>query len=224
MIRKLARTPFPILAGSLVLGLTGSPAFGADIVDRLQVYYRSIKGYSAAFTEEMTPPGAKAPVVHTGRVDILIPSRMKWDYSEADKSDIVIDGERVWLVYAKRNEAMFWKIEEDRGAPIAYQFLLGAGDLKKSFNIPSQKKVGEGWEVQLSPKDSLYGIGALTLVVKDSPPRIEGLDLTGAMGEQVRLRFRNFEEKDGFPPGTFEYAPGPKTRVRDAQDLLSAPK
>jgi outer membrane lipoprotein-sorting protein len=204
--------------------LSTSPlAFGADIVQRLETYYKTIKGYTVLFSEEVTLPGASAPMVQKGRVRIQIPSRLRWDYDDPEKSDIVIDGERVWIIQTKRDEALYWKMEEDRGSPVAYQFLLGVGDIEKSFAVKPKEIGGGAWRLDLAPKGGLTSVQQLALEVEGTPPRIRAVDMKGAMGESIRLVFRDFEEAERFPPETFQYRPGPKTRVRDAMELLTLP-
>ncbi|MBI2890950.1 MAG: outer membrane lipoprotein carrier protein LolA [Nitrospirae bacterium] len=226
MSRRPEQTRLSILVSVLLvaaLGLAAPRADAADIVGRLEAYYKSIKGYTASFAEEVTLPGASAPMVQKGRVRIQIPSRLRWDYDDPEKSDIVIDGEKVWVIQSKRDEALYWKMEEDRSSPVAYQFLLGVGDIEKSFDVKPQEIGGGAWRLGLAPKGGLSSVQQLALEVEGTSPRIRAVEMKGAMGESVRLVFRDFEEVERFPPETFQYRPGPKTRVRDAMELLTLP-
>ncbi|MBI2058596.1 MAG: outer membrane lipoprotein carrier protein LolA [Nitrospirae bacterium] len=220
MIRRPAQTFLLILTGSLVHGLTGSRAHASgDIVDRVQAYYRSIKGYSARFSEETRLPRSDVPFTRKGRVNVMIPSRMRWDYEDPDKSDIIIDGRNLWLVNWKRDEAISWAFAPDAVGPMGYAFLTGVGDFKKMFEVtPAMGKEGE-WLILLMPKAETR-TGPIQLYVKGDPPVLTGFEMKGSMGERVKIKLEGFAEAKAFEVETFTYKPGPKTRIISLEEFL----
>ncbi len=167
-----------VTAWILAIIAISAPAFAldaADLVNRLQKSYESVRTVGADFTQEyrsrrFDPRGA------TGRVVIQKPGRMRWDYAEPKGKVLVMDGEKITLYDPSDRQALVGAQPKDENLPVALAFLWGHGRLKEEFNITleSEKVTGKETTATLKcvPKKPMPNVSEVMLTVRLAEPMV----------------------------------------------------
>jgi outer membrane lipoprotein carrier protein len=155
-----------------------APATAAEVVDRVQQFYASIKQVTASFRQSVTNETFGSTKTSDGTVWIMKPGKMRWDYLEKKKTgakvevevkkSFISNGTYLYVVEHDNKQVVKKSLEKDL-MPVAVSFLYGKGDLKAEFNAEIDKtgKYGEKDDIvlKLSPRQPSAQYKNLYLVV-----------------------------------------------------------
>lgn len=201
---------FPLVA--LIIAAAGLPApaqqpSADDLARRVQTRYQTVRDFSADFAQ--TTRSAMLPQTTTehGRVRILKPSRMRWDYLEPDRKIVGADGDETYFYVIADRVVTFTPLPAPGEEDTALMFLAGRGDLTRDYrtHMPASQPAGE-WHLALTPHTS-QDYAYLVLVVDRKTLQIRGLDTYDEQGGLSSIRFTNYRENQGMKPGEFEFTP-----------------
>jgi len=176
-----SRAPAHIAASAPLLAAAGVPSTAAEVVDRVQQFYASIKQVTASFRQAVTNNTFGSTKTSDGTVWIMKPGKMRWDYLEKKKDpanpgkDIVevkksfiSNGTYLYVIEHDNKQVVKKGLSQDL-MPVAVSFLYGKGDLRAEFNAEIDKtgKYGEKDDVvlRLTPKQPSAQYKNLYLVV-----------------------------------------------------------
>ena len=74
----------------LVATPAATPASAADIVDKVQGFYAGIKQVTSLFRQSVTNDTFGSTKTSDGTVWIMKPGKMRWDYVEKKKTEVVV--------------------------------------------------------------------------------------------------------------------------------------
>ncbi|MDX2090453.1 MAG: outer membrane lipoprotein carrier protein LolA [Kofleriaceae bacterium] len=143
-------------------------------VDKIQAFYATIQQVTAQFRQSVTYDMlGGAPKNSDGKVWIQKPGKMRWDYLEKKKGQVVVkksfisNGSYLYMVEHDNKQVVKKNLERDL-MPVAVSFLYGKGDLKNEFNaqLDTSGKYGTKEDVvlKLTPKQPSAQYKALYLV------------------------------------------------------------
>ena len=150
------------------------PANAADVVERVQKFYAEIKQVTASFRQSVTNDTFGSTKTSDGKVWIMKPGKMRWDYLEKKKTGVEVkksfisNGTYLYVIEHDNKQVVKKNLERDL-MPVAVSFLYGKGDLKAEFNpeIDTTGKYGEKGDIvlRLTPKQPSAQYKNLYLVV-----------------------------------------------------------
>ena len=151
-----------------------APASAVEVVGKVQKFYGSIQQVSAKFRQAVTYDTFGSTKTSDGTVFIQKPGKMRWDYLEKKKTNIVVkksfisNGSYLYMVEHDNRQVMKKNLGQDL-MPVAVSFLYGKGDLKAEFTAELDKsgKYGskEDITLKLTPKKASAQYKNLYLVV-----------------------------------------------------------
>lgn len=183
-------------------GLPSASALAA----RVQARYRTVRDFTAAFTQTETNALLPKPVVDRGEVKVLKPSRMRWTYTSGDRNEFVSDGTRQYSYFRRDRYVQITAVPRDDEASTALLFLAGRGDITRDFtaSLPADQPAGE-WRLVLTPRRPQADFETLTLEVDRQSLALRGLVATDAQGTTRAFRFTDMRENRGLSDREFEF-------------------
>lgn len=162
-------------------GATAATASANDVVDSVQKFYANIKQVTASFRQSVKNDTFGTTKTSDGRVWIMKPGKMRWDYYEQKKGKTVVkksfisNGTNLHVVEHENMQVVKKSLANDL-MPVAVSFLYGKGDLKSEFNAELDKsgKYGAKGELvlKLTPKQPSAQYKSLFLVVSPDNYRV----------------------------------------------------
>jgi outer membrane lipoprotein carrier protein len=175
-----------------------SGAVMAECRDRaaraVQSRYDGVRDVSARF-EQTTRPASlgsapSKPLVSRGRVVLAKPGRMRWTYEEPEPSLVVSDGDTLWLFDPTFGEVQKIPAGEGFLTGAAAQFLLGAGDMRRDFEVTAVSCQASEAELELVPRQPA-SYEKLFLLVDPSNGDVHGTRIVDLLGNVVSVELRD---------------------------------
>lgn len=194
------------------------PSTADEIVGKVQDYYTQTKSFTASFQQTVTNQtfNKLKPQVSTGKVYILKPGKMRWDYANKSyktskdpkvSKSFISDGKHLWAVMHK-NKQYYKQVLQDSTLPVALSFLMGTGDLRTDFDVAldTAGKYGSKSDLLLllTPKTPSARYKKLWLVVNNADYSVKQSVVLNTKGDTNAIRFLNVATNDGkLKPGHF---------------------
>lgn len=105
----------------------------------LQKRYAGIRTVSASFRQIYHAPGIE--MAESGVLWMKKPGLMRWEYRDPEIKLFVADGHQMYLYTPKDHQVLVSRLGEDDLRSTPLQFLLGRGDLDKSFRVSSEEQM-----------------------------------------------------------------------------------
>lgn len=140
-------------------------ALDADsIVQRFQVKYEKVSTLAAGFVQETYIRSLDRWEVSRGKVYFKKPGKMRWDYMEPEKDQVVTDGTTLWIY--EPDLAQVIEIPALTGtATIAMDFLTGTGRLAEDFSVELVEDKTTTYLLGLEPREPLEGVKKISIEV-----------------------------------------------------------
>jgi len=206
----------------LMLALFCAPAaFGQgaavnahDLAQRVDRHYNQLHSLTAGFTESYQGMGIDR--TESGKLLLLKPGRMKWDYTNPAGKLFLLDGKYAW--FYSRGSSQVQRIPskqlDDLRSPL--RFLLGHTELEKEMNgltlatAPNSKFTLTG-----VPKGQENRVSRLTLTVT-MEGTITAIEIEEADGALTHFTFTGEVPNAPIPRDTFHFTPPAGVPVVDS--------
>lgn len=220
------------MLAALALCVGADPARASCVqalADTVQAHYDAVRDFSADFEQTTRSAlfgaaGAGQGPAARGQVVFAKPGKMRWTYTEPERSLVVSDGETLWLYAPELKEAQRLPVAEGYLTGAALQFLLGDGKLVDSFEISADRcpvetadAAGAGGrdpvvELELVPKEpSSYE--KLGLTANADTGEVLATRVVDLFGNETRIAFAKIRTNTDPDPATFRFTPGPDVEV-----------
>ncbi len=186
----------------------------AEVVDKVQKFYAGIQQVSAQFRQAVTNDTWGSTKTSDGAVFITKPGKMRWDYLEQRKADVIVkksfisNGTLLWVVEHDNKQVMKKNLSQDL-MPVAVSFLYGKGDLKAEFSpeLDTSGKYGEkdNLVLKLTPKQPSAQYKNLYLVVSQSDFHVTQSVIVDSSNNVNHFRFFSPDFVKPIKPSTFEF-------------------
>ncbi len=139
--------------------LCSAPAARADdsvvrAIEGLQARYAAVQSVSAEFRQTYRAPGIEQ--VESGRVLMKKPGLMRWEYRDPELKYFIADGHDTYLYTPADRQVMVSQLSESEIHSTPLQFLLGRGDILKSYAAAPETEfkpsLGNTVLVRLTPR------------------------------------------------------------------------
>src|SRR2546426_4410707 len=158
-----------LTAALAVLGGAGTAGAQSldDVIRGLEAAYGRMTDLKAEFAQSSFNKSLNQTIPAQGVVSLKRGGKLRWEYSEPTKQEIVSDGKTLWVYTPSLNQVNTGPAPEALSGP-AGSFLNGLGKLRQHFNVrllnPAQPKDAEGNVVlDLTPKHPLPTLTRLIL-------------------------------------------------------------
>jgi len=211
LTKLLSRFCLPLALFSALAGFGQGPAVNShDLAQRVDRHYNQLHSLTAGFTE--TYRGMGIDRTESGKLLLLKPGRMKWDYSNPAGKLFLLDGKYAWF-YA-RGDSQVQRIPakdlDDLRSPL--RFLLGHTELEKEMNGLTLAPAANGQFTQFNlsgvPKGQENRVSRLTLTVT-SEGTITAIEIEESDGALTHFTFTGEMPNAPIPPETFHFTPPP---------------
>jgi outer membrane lipoprotein carrier protein len=217
-----------LLVASPFLGTAAPPALAAPtaaarpaptaeaIASRVQAFYDQTRTFQADFKQEYFIKLHDQRRTSEGHVAFEKPGKMSWKYDQPNGNRVVSDG-RLLKVYEQENQQMFEQPVDRSQYPAALAFLMGQGELTRSFSLrlldPSTVKFEGGWVLEGTPKDATPAYQKVLLYVDAATAQVRRVLILDAQGNRNRFDFNNPIVNTPVPLSEFNFSPPAGTQI-----------
>ncbi|HJZ77488.1 MAG TPA: outer membrane lipoprotein carrier protein LolA [Vicinamibacterales bacterium] len=199
------------LAAACVLSPTLSsapPATFDELYAKARQMNDGLKTLTARFTETTTSTLLTKPLVARGRVAVERPSRVLLRYTQPDARTILIDGNRMTVVWPSRNLYQVTDISTTQGRIQRYFVNGTAADLRHEFQIDDRPPGGErpnAYYLSMAPKRKQIreSLARLDLWIDRVSLLLAEMTMTFANGDTKTMTFDEVVKNAPLEPGTF---------------------
>jgi outer membrane lipoprotein carrier protein len=192
------------------------PPSAATIAARVQAFYNQTKTFQADFKQEYYIKLHDQRRTSAGRVAFEKPGKMSWKYDQPNGNRVVSDG-RLLKIYESENQQMFEQPVDRSQYPAALAFLMGQGELLKSFTLrlldPSAVKFEGGWVLEGTPTDPTPAYQKVLLYVDSATSQVRRVLILDAQGNHNRFDFNNPLVNLPVSPFEFSFSPPAGTQI-----------
>jgi outer membrane lipoprotein carrier protein len=186
------------------------------IATRVQAFYDQTKTFQASFKQEYFIRMHDQRRTSEGRVAFEKPGKMSWKYDQPNGNRVVSDG-RTLKVYDRENQQMFEQPVDKSQYPAALAFLMGQGELMRSFSLrlldPAAVKFEGGWVLEGTPKDPTPAYQKVLLYIDAATSQVRRVLILDAQGNRNRFDFNNPLVNTPVPNGEFTFTPPEGTQI-----------
>jgi outer membrane lipoprotein carrier protein len=200
----------------------GSATPGAPTVDdisaKVQAFYNQTKTFQAQFNQTYKVKAYNQTKKSSGRVVFEKPGKMAWTYDAPNGNRVVSDGKSL-KVYEKDNNQMFEQPVEKSQYPAALSFLMGQGELTKSFNLKqldaAAMKFEGGYVLEGTPKEATPAYQKVLFYIDRETSQVRRVIILDAQGNKNEFTFKTpiVNKPPALPTETFEFTPPQGTQV-----------
>jgi outer membrane lipoprotein carrier protein len=201
------------LAGVSVV--SAAPMSGNDLADRMQKFYDKTKTFRAAFKQRYWVEAYRKSKDSNGLVTFEKPGRMSWRYKN-NGNRVVSDGKTI-KVYEADNKQMYLQSVGKSQYPAALSFLIGGGDLKKTFRLalldPKAMRFEGGYVMMGLPKTPTPAYQKVFFYVDANTYQVRRVLLLDAQRNRNRFDFVDPIVNQKVEKAEFEFQPPKGTRI-----------
>jgi outer membrane lipoprotein carrier protein len=185
------------------------------IAARVQQFYDKTQVFKAGFRQRFWIKSTGQEKTSEGAVTFQKPGKMSWRYTN-NGNRVVSDGKTV-KVYEAENKQMYEQKMDKSYYPAALSFLVGGGNLLKSFRLrklSSQRmKYEGGYVLEGVPRQATPAYQKILLYVDAKTSQVQRVILLDAQGNRNRFDFVDPSVNETPPKGEFDFTPPKGTQV-----------
>lgn len=202
---EVVRVLIAVLVGSVALTAQSAPS-PDRLAQALQDRYRTVRDFSADFTQTYRGGALKTKTVESGTVVIKKPGKMRWVYTKPERKEVVADGATNYLYLPLDKQVMVSKLPADDRASTPALFLTGKGDVARDFTAAFTGTPAAGTlALKLTPRRNEPDYEYFVLVIDPGTLQIRSLTTRDRQGGEWSLTFAKLKENQGISDKTFEF-------------------
>lgn len=206
-----------VLATVLLLALPAGASAAAltleEVVRGLEQAYGRMTDLTAQFNQTSFNKSLNATIPAQGSVYLKRGGKLRWEYSEPTKQEIVSDGKTLWVYTPSLNQVNTGPAPEALAGP-AGSFLAGLGRLREHFHVrllnPAQPTDAEGNVVlDLTPRQPVPTLARLILSLEPKGWEIRKAVVYDQFENTVTMQFTRVAINSGLSDRLFTFVPPP---------------
>jgi outer membrane lipoprotein carrier protein len=221
-LQKIAIVLCALIATLVLIFTIGNPAKASapptadQVASRVQAFYNQTRTFQARFQQDYTVKAFNKRKRSTGQVSFERPGKMSWKYDTPNGNRVVSNGSTL-KVYEKDNKQMFEQPINDSQYPAALAFLMGRGDLKKTFTLrlldAKRMNFEGGYVLEGTPKSPTPAYQKVLMYVDASTAQVRRMLILDAQGNRNMFTFDNPVVNTNIPTGEFAFDPPKGTTI-----------
>jgi outer membrane lipoprotein carrier protein len=182
-----------------------------DVIRGVESAYGKMTDLKGEFTQSALNKSLNQTIDAKGVVYLKKGGKLRWEYDEPTKQEIVSDGKTIWIHTPQLNQVNTGAAPEALSGP-AGSFLSGLGSLRQHFNVrflnPAQPKDGDGNVVlDLTPKQPLPTLSRLVLALDAKSYDVRKAVVYDQFDNTVTMTFTKVAVNTGLPDKLFVFVP-----------------
>jgi chaperone LolA len=211
MIRAIVATILLLAPGA---SLAAAPTLD-DVIRGLEQAYGRMTDLTAQFSQTAFNKSLNTTIPAQGAVYLKRGGKLRWEYSEPTKQEIVSDGKTLWVYTPSLNQVNTGPAPEALAGP-AGSFLAGLGRLREHFQVrllnPAQPTDAEGNVVlDLTPKQPVPTLTRLILSLEPRNWEVRKAVVHDQFENTVTMQFSRMTINSGLADRLFTFIPPPGT-------------
>lgn len=183
----------------------------ADMVRKIQAAYESTNDWTAEFQQVTRIEGFDTPIASRGKLYIKKPNKLRWDYSEPNRHQIMVNEQKIWIYTPEQNQVIVSPFAEISDSQLPLHLLSGVGRLDRDFMVqwadPAKPQPQRVPALILIPKDTGTGLTKLMMEVDAESYFITRLTLFEVNGNESRFHFGQIRNNTGLKDRFFIFTP-----------------
>jgi outer membrane lipoprotein carrier protein len=180
-----------------------------DVVRGVEGAYGKMTDLKGDFTQSALNKSLNQTIDAQGTVYLKKGGKLRWEYAEPTKQEIVSDGKTIWIYTPQLNQVNTGPAPEALSGP-AGSFLSGLGKLREHFNVrflnPAQPRDADGNVVlDLTPKQPLPTLTRLILTLDGKSYDIRKAVVHDQFENTVTMVFTKLAVNTGVPDKMFTF-------------------
>lgn len=189
----------------------------AGIVEKAQRSFDEMKAMTASFSQTVESKGFGEVERLSGRMAMMKPAMMRWDYDNPPGRKLVVDGKRLWFYDPEENVVYFDDLTGFLNPKSPALFLAGEGALEELFVVEPVKKKNDTADLirlKLTPKKPQPGLKAMLLSLEKEDYTIVELLMVDHLGNRNRIQFSEIDKSPKLDRSFFRFEPPTGAPVR----------
>jgi outer membrane lipoprotein carrier protein len=180
-----------------------------DVIRGVESAYGKMTDLKGEFVQSALNKSLNQTIDAKGVVYLKKGGKLRWEYAEPTKQEIVSDGKTIWIYTPQLNQVNTGAAPEALSGP-AGSFLSGLGKLRQHFNVrflnPAQPKDADGNVVlDLTPKQPLPTLARLVLSLDAKTYDVRKAVVYDQFENTVTMQFRRTTVNGGLPDTLFTF-------------------
>jgi len=180
-----------------------------DVVRGVEGAYGKMTDLKGEFTQSALNKSLNQTINAQGVVYLKKGGKLRWEYAEPTKQEIISDGKSIWIYTPQLNQVNTGPAPEALSGP-AGSFLSGLGKLREHFNVrflnPAQPRDAEGNVVlDLTPKQPLPTLTRLILTLDGKSYDVRKAVVHDQFENTVTMQFTKVAVNTGVPDKMFTF-------------------
>ena len=214
----MARVVIYLLAYVLAAPLTlvaVSPALAApsldEVIRAVESAYGRMTDLKAEFNQTSFNKSLNSTIPAKGAVYLKKGGKLRWEYTEPTRQEIVSDGKKLWVYTPQLNQVNVGDAPDALAGP-AGSFLAGLGKIYEHFTVrflnPAQPTDADGNVVlDLTPKQPLPTLSRLILALDPRTWDVRKATIHDQFENTVSMRFTKLAVNSGLSDQLFTFVP-----------------
>ncbi|HUK55821.1 MAG TPA: outer membrane lipoprotein carrier protein LolA [Nitrospiria bacterium] len=182
-----------------------------ETVRKIQAAYERTSDWKADFEQTTRIEGFDAPIASRGKLYIKKPDKLRWEYLEPNRNQIVVNEQKIWIYTPEQKQAIVSPFSEISDSQLPLHLLSGVGRLDRDFSVQWTDPAGAGSakppSLTLIPKDPRTGLTKLWVEVDPGTYFITRLTLFETNGNRSQFRFAGIRNDTGLKDRFFVFTP-----------------
>jgi outer membrane lipoprotein carrier protein len=205
-----------VLGASLAALITVGPALAAapsldEVIRGVESAYGRMIDLKAEFNQTSFNKSLNSTIPAQGAVFLKRGGKLRWEYTEPTRQEIVSDGKKLWVYTPQLNQVNVGEAPEALAGP-AGSFLAGLGKVHEHFTVrflnPAQPTDADGNVVlDLTPKQPLPTMARLILALDPRTWDVRNATIHDQFENTVSMRFTKLAVNSGLPDQLFTFVP-----------------
>jgi outer membrane lipoprotein carrier protein len=179
------------------------------VVDKIQKKYEEIEDFHANFTQEAMVKALNKVQKSDGEVWFKKPGKMRWNYYDPFKDEIVSDGRTLWFYNAEEKQVIESQLDQVSDTKTTSTLLSGLGNIKQLYNTSfSDSKEFESngnYLIDLRPKEKGEEYNKVTLSINNNTMMVNTLYLYDPFGNLTKVILKDIEVDKGVSDSLFNF-------------------
>ena len=182
-----------------------------DIIRGVETAYGKMTDLKGEFVQSALNKSLNQTIDAKGVVYLKKGGKLRWEYAEPTKQEIVSDGKTIWIYTPQLSQVNTGAAPEALSGP-AGSFLSGLGKLRQHFSVrflnPAQPKDADGNVVlDLTPKQPLPTLARLVLSLDAKTYDVRKAVVYDQFENTVTMTFTKVAVNTGLPDKLFVFTP-----------------
>jgi len=184
-----------------------------EVLEKIQFFYENIKSIRANFIQEtIFLDGSKE--IRTGKVLIKKPGKFRWEYEKPERFLIISDGVKIFIYYPEEKEVLIYPSGKILSSQLVLGFMHGKGNIKKDLKLESFEILSKNmWKISFLPLIKDPHIEKIVLIVNLNTGEVKEFYLINAVGEKIRIIFKNLEYNLELENKLFTFIPPQNSKI-----------